>query len=512
MRWLYFAMFLGWAGSSNAQFDVIQAQLWPQNLADPCTHVRDAGDLHTVNLSGGNPAISSWDVAYPEAYVGVENTLRAVVFIVNANGAVKGNYSSLGTHLARQNFLVRKIQRPGAAYSTDTTEDDMAATFDLYDLPPDFPVVLIGHSKGGGTVLEVTRLYDASYNIRAVISIAPNAEGLTGFLGSEGAAFLALYGSQDEDMKGTAGDPREAFMAYDEVNTESTTTAINPYVFVTADKLDKAMVYVRGADHSGFINAEGLGQLTPYFDDYLAVADQFCIAKAYIVGFLDWKLDNESGYRPMFYGALTPPSVAAIDTAEADYAGNPAGQNLVKFHQFSPRLRYVIANFESAPAMVASFNMQAAVIEPNAVDVMARHQTHALRLGWREWPWLRALSITVPATRRDVSGFDSLWLRIGQIDTGNALYANNSSDSEMMLTLVDGQGVSVNRWLGDFGHIPGDDPRTGGTRGHSHMNTIRIPLSEFAGLDLNDVRTIKFYPLPNTRGEVMIDNIEVSHD
>jgi hypothetical protein len=44
------------------------------------------------------------------------------------------------------------------------------------------------------------------------------------------------------------------------------------------------------------------------------------------------------------------------------------------------------------------------------------------------------------------------------------------------------------------------------------MNTIGIALSEFDAIDLNDVRYVRFYPLPNTRGEVMIDNIEVSHD
>jgi hypothetical protein len=486
---------------------------WPDGLDDPCTHVRDAGtvfkDYAFTNVGG---LAFGWDVAYPQAYVGTEDTLRGVVFIVNANGGGIGDYRALGEHLARQNFLVRLIERPSAAFDTAIVEGEMAATFDYFDLPPNFPVVLVGHSKGGGTVLEITRLYDATYNIDAVVSIAPNAEGLTGFFGSEGAAYLALYGSQDEDMAGTAGDPREGFMAYDEVNTESTTTATNQFVFVTADKLDKAMVYVYGADHSGFINHGGLGGAATGGNDYLTVADQFCMAKAYISGFLDWKLDGASAFRPMFFGEITPPSVAAMLTAEADYAGNAAGQPVQLFHQFSPRLRYVIANFESAPTMAASFNMQAAVVEPNAVDVKARHQTHALRLGWREWPWLRPLSITVPATRRTLASFDSLWLRIGQIDTGNALYANSLPDLEMMITLVDGQGVSVNRWLGDFGHIPGDDARSGGSRGHSHMNTIRIPLSEFAGLDLNDVRTIKFWPLPNTRGEVMIDNIEVSHD
>lgn len=488
------------------------AQSWPSSLPDPCTNVRDRGALRTLMLGSGS-GVGVWDVVYPEAFFQAEHDLSAVVFIVNANGSTFLHYQSLAEHLARQNYLVRIIQRPSATLAPFDVESAMADTFAHFALPADFPVVLAGHSMGGGSVMEVTRLFSGSYDIKAVIGIAPNVSGVQGFMGTDAPAYLALYGSQDEDMSGTSGDPREAFMAYDLVNTESTTaSSANRFVVITPNMVDKAMVYVRGADHSGFVNVPGL--LPPAANlDYLSVGDQFCIAKAYITGFLEWKLYGNADYRPMFYGDQTPPSVAQMTTSEPDYFGNPAGEPVQLFHQFSPRKRFVIADFWSTPAMTVGADVYASVLYPYTADALARHYTKALRLAWKSNVGFRNVQITVPGDRRNLAAFDRLQLRIGQVDTGDDQFANTPQQEPLIImSLVDGEGQAVNRYLNSYGSIPGPDRRSGGSSGHSHMNTISIPMADLDSIQLSDVRYVRFWIHPGTRGEVMIDNIEAVYD
>lgn len=81
-----------------------------------------------------------------------------------------------------------------------------------------------------------------------------------------------------------------------------------------------------------------------------------------------------------------------------------------------------------------------------------------------------------------------------------------------MMSLVDGQGQAVNRYLNTYGSIPGPDQRSGGGAGHSHMNTIAIPMDDLDSVQLSDVRYVRFWVYPGTRGEVKIDNIEAVYD
>ena len=477
---------------------------------DTCATVTYRGELATDFLGIGPHPSDGWDtirLADPQIVP------AAVVFIVNGNSHGPEHYTSLATHLARYGYAVRIVMRNGGALEVDTVRASIPPTLAHLGLSPDFPVVLIGHSMGGGSVIETVRLYSGEFNIRAVVSIAPNVENvLGGFLGSQARAYLALYGSQDEDMTGTSGSPREAFAAYDRVGIETTTAShFSRYFAVSANAMDKAMVYVNGADHSGLVGDDGEKLGAEHFD-YLAIGDQFCITKAYVAAFLEWQVRGESGYRPMFRGELVPPSVASIVTAEQDYAGNAAGSALRLHHQFSPRKRYVVADFSSSPTLTVGADVFASVVYPFSVDALARHYTMALMMRWRSNMGQRKLEISVPANRRNLAAFDQLQLRIGQLRSGDPTTANIAQqEPPLVINLVDGQGGSVARLLNAYGHIPGADRKSGGP-GLSHMNTISIPMSEFDTIDLTDVRYIRFWVMPGTRGEVMIDNIEASYD
>lgn len=496
----------------------LQAQTWPKGLPDPCIDLKETQELSYDFLPNNDP-VENWNVAYPASLANAADTLDGVVFIVNANMTNNENthygvYADIAQHLARQGYLVRTISRPGGGYSTFFVEAKMQETFTAYDLPDDFPVVLIGHSKGGGSVVEVTRLFGSSYEIGAVVSIAPNVENLMGFMGTDAPAFLALYGSQDEDMTGVGGEPREAFMAYDIINTEaSTASPVSPLLVVTPNAVDKAMVYVFGADHSGFVNRHGLMGGKFNGRDYLSIDDQFCIAKSYITGFLNWQLHGVNEYRAMFVGDSVPPSVSGISTAEDDYFGNPAGAPVQIYRQFSAKKRFVIANFWSVANLSLDAHTYASPIYPYEIDTRARHYTQALGLHWEAADGFRSAEIEVPNGQRNIAKFDRLLLRIGQIDSGQAEFANEPQQEPIIsMSLLDGLGHAVNLHLNNYGPIPWPDRRPNRVAGHSHMATISIPLQDFVGIDLSDVRYVRFWMPPDSKGEVMIDNIEVAYD
>lgn len=476
---------------------------------DTCASVTYRGELSTDFLADGPAPSNAWDTIWP---TDPEIDPGAMVFIVNGNSHGPEHYDDLATHLARYGYPVRIVMRNGAGLDVETVRTSVHDTLGQLGFPPDFPVILIGHSVGGGSVVETARLYAGELNIRTVVSIAPNVENVAiGFLGSQVRGYLALYGSQDEDMTGTGGAPREAFAAYDRINIEGTTASWFLRHVTVAPALDKAMVYVYGADHSGFVRDPGQKVGAEHLD-YLSIDDQHCIAKAYVAAFLEWQVRGESGYRPMFRGELVPSSVASIVTAEPDYAGNPANSALRMYHQFSPRKRYVIADFSAAPAYTVGADVFASVVYPYNVDPLARHDTMAMMMRWRSNMGQRKLEISVPVNRRNLAAFDQLQLRIGQLRSGDPTTANAAQEPPLMINLVDGQGGSVGRLLNAYGPIPGADRRSGGGRSHSHMNTISIPMSEFDAIDLQDVRYVRFWVMPGTRGEVMIDNIEASYD
>jgi hypothetical protein len=94
------------------------------------------------------------------------------------------------------------------------------------------------------------------------------------------------------------------------------------------------------------------------------------------------------------------------------------------------------------------------------------------------------------AGSRDVSGFDALSFRA----VVNPGYEQNRfvDYQDLAVALIDGDGAQVEVAASEVGNEALRYPleRRGG--GHVLMNQVRFPLTDFAGVDLGNIRAVKF--------------------
>jgi len=126
---------------------------------------------------------------------------------------------------------------------------------------------------------------------------------------------------------------------------------------------------------------------------------------------------------------------------------------------------------------------------------------------------------------RDVTRFDVLSLRVAQNYT--AALNTWGEDQDFLIGLVTGAGVlpSVVR-ISDYGRIPYPDPFVfvmagfcdnavvgPGDYTKTALTTIRIPLADFPGADLSDVRQVVmlFSVDDHETGSIIVDNLEFSN-
>lgn len=461
------------------------------------------------------------DPGAPSARAGMRG--KPLALIVNGNGYGLDDYEDLASFLARRGFFAAVAHRPDGGI--DPTEFVLAALDVVLDevgqSAATTPIGLIGHSVGGGVVIDTAvRNHDDAlgFDVEAVVGLAPQVGFVGTYLDVEHApAFLLIYGSQDQDVDGLSEDPSDAFAAYDLSGTESSTTCHGAGFCLLTPGLDRTMIFVHGADHSGLINqspACGLFGCETPFNNYLATADQFCITKGYTEAFLRWTLADDPLYHNMVRGRWRPASIQNIVTADADELGNPAGIPLRMRFQVSPAKRSVIENLQDGAWTVASATPAVATQLFDSGELIGgsanvRHLTKWLAVGWPEDLTWQLIGFQVPAGRRNVTTFSHVALRAGQLSAlPSPEVANPANTSQsVMLGLHDGQITSW-RWLDP---IPPNDERPGGAT-HSVMSTFAVPLSSFSNVDKTRIEAVYLAFPGDTKGTLMIDSLEWFRD
>jgi hypothetical protein len=448
---------------------------------------------------------------------------KQVALIVNGNGFGLSDYDALGNYLAQQGYIAAVARRPhDVVYDHENfVLDSLAAVFEHQDLAASTPVGLIGHSVGGSFVLDASVQNTeeaAGFDIRAVIGLAPTL--LADDAVPDGAdldGLMMVFGSQDQDVEGLGSAATDAFAIYDLAGSESSTTCHSgPCLFVNT--LDKRMVFIHGADHSGLIN-ELVGPAPPGgwefpTSPFLAREDQFCIAKGYTLAFLRTHLNADTRYKRMLDGRYQPPSIAAITSSAVDAQGNSAGSALRLGLQQSPRLRSVIENFEDG---AWSISHQTAMVDVTFVPALAemgnetniRHVSDALEVRWPQDDTWQLVGFNTPSGRHDVRAFSRVALRIGQVrhDDNDGTENEPNAAQRVYIGLNDGASTSW-KWSDSFAQIPANDFRPGGDYTHSVMNTVAIPLSSFSGVDKSNIRAVILAFPSGSTGTLLVDNLE----
>jgi hypothetical protein len=397
-------------------------------------------------------------------------------------------------------------------------------------------IALIGHSRGGEAVFTAARKFvewDLDHQVNAVIAIAPTdndenggTEGLESLVGSSSESLLVIYGSRDEDVRGhcesgtfagCGGVPtapaRTGFSLYDRAGSEGSTEPFPLY----DDVVTKAMLFVDGASHNRW--REGVS--CNFSPGVLSCEAHQDLAKGYVNAFLRWRLGGEAAYREFFTGRWTPDAVAAHGPR-------------IRVQYVEGYGRRVVDDFEQPGWATSSLGgsvtkeTQVTVVHDGALhqvpDHTSPHDTRGLVLRWSTQPflvdpWIRWFvpnGQTAQGARwRDVRGFSFLSLRAGQMH-GSAWNASGESQ-DFTVRLRDVWGG----WSPKVRASSAADlayPESGfvatlagsGFFPKSSLQTVRIPLGAFTGVDLANVAYVElaFGLDDHTQGELAIDGLQ----
>ena len=470
--------------------------------------------------------------------------LHPLVVLAHGDGHHYDDYDYLLEHLSRNGFIVATVSMNDNSSNVARAQRirsalDYARNAWFHSNHVENNVALIGHSRGGEAVLTAARKiktdWGLDHEINAIISLAPTdsdengMEGKESLSGSHCDSLMVIYGSMDEDVFGYCvygsdltcggallGPPSSGFGLYDRAGSEGSTEffASGPPV------VDKVMFFIDRADHNAWRDTCMGGVLMPGFDPPLNCATHHELARGYMNGFLRWKLYGDTLYAPYFTNNWVLPTVT--------------DQGLTVRRQYSPGSgRRVIDNFEN---MNWSDGTLATVSKSNQVTVMTEgplfgyfnhtipHDTSALVLRWSTLPilfdpWIRwEIDDGGPifGNWNDLTGFKYLSFRVGQIYDASNNTPGQPQNFSVQLRDVYGASsakVDVSGYIDlAYPHETTFETAQGATVStpKSTMETVRIPLKAFQGLDKSALRYVylHFGDDDHLQGEILLDSLE----
>jgi hypothetical protein len=350
---------------------------------------------------------------------------------------------------------------------------------------------LVGHSRGGAAVVVAAQAIEsglaaAGVEVEAVVALAPTQMEQVPIMASTTPSYFTLQGSRDPDTQGAAlgwfdlaaGDP----------------------------SLVRGLSWVFGATHQRFHQGllfAGTGEL----EASLSAEGHWAVARAYVGGFVIWRLLAHDSYRGLFTGELVPASVAAeVFTGLAD--GTVA--------------RLVIHDFEAgelSPSNVGGLTEAsgfAAVTVGPLADLDApwsgAHRSGGARLDWSgaSQPTLR---FELPPGSQDLSAFAAVTLRVGRVFDAAEDCGEPIASDALSLVLDDGQSELTL----PLSAAPPDRlvPETFGNwvTADCHAQDFLVPrrfslqLACDAGLDLPSITAIELRVDGSVGGGVLIDEL-----
>lgn len=364
---------------------------------------------------------------------------------------------------------------------------------------------LIGHSRGGAAVAVAADaialgLAAPDVEIVAVVALAPAQTGQFPLSQEATPAYFTLQGSRDPDTGA-------ASLGWFDL------AGMGEPGFV------RALTWVHGATHHRFHQGllfAGSGELQASVD----AEGHWTIARAYVGGFLVWRLLEHDSYRRWFTGQDIPASVAAhFDGAPDVFAGLTDGvDGRVHVHDFDGDTLSPATN--GGDVSVSGFvDVQLGPLAQLDAPWSGGHLEHGLRLDHAAGQPASIVFELPPGT--DVSAQASLSLRLGRTFDGGLDDCGAPPDrSELSLILHDGAGSAelALAELGAAGRVEAPDrmvPETfgnwisDGCNAHDVLRPLRIPLSRFCagGIDLTAITAIELRVDGSHDGGLLLDDL-----
>ncbi len=367
---------------------------------------------------------------------------------------------------------------------------------------------LVGHSRGGAAVAVAARaiaegVAATSVVVEAVVALAPSQAGQFPLPSSATPAYFTLQGSRDPDTRGAS------LGWFDLAGGNDASGRV------------RGITWVSGATHQRFhqgLVAAGTGELQAS----LGAEGHWTVARAYVGGFLIWRLLGRTAYRPFFTGEAVPPSVAAAwEQAPGVFAGladGTAGRRIL--HDFEGE---TLSPATEGGVVELSDLVEATVgpvrdLDPPWSDA---HRTGGLLLRWA--PAAEpVLTVAMPAAAGDFSGFSHLSVRVGQPfdrEDGACPAPGPPVDLEVVVSDATGSAAVSLSDLGQAGRVEPPDrfvPETFGNwvdddcHALDFLRPIRIPLQRFCegGVDLSAVVAVQLRP-SGGGGALLVDDLVV---
>lgn len=290
---------------------------------------------------------------------------------------------------------------------------------------------------------------------------------------------------------------------------------------VPGDPAPKHAIHLYGANHNHFNEVWSPSSRFPGAGDdgdnascglRLREQRQRRLGAAYMVGFFRRYLEDELAIDPMWTGAATP-GFTGTDEARVTYHAPDTQLHRKDVVRFSAAkdLRRNQQGGEMRPIGMARYGwckntLRTPCLGPEYTDVDIHHPGLAQAvLGWED-PGAR-LGMRLPVGSGDVSGFDALQFR-AVVPPG---YAANGRGrfQDFVVVLIDGNGDRVAVPVSETGNealaMPGRF-----YFGHIMMNQVRMPIERFEGIDLTNVREVRFRFSRVAAGTIHVSDVAFS--
>lgn len=392
---------------------------------------------------------------------------------------------------------------------------------------------LMGHSRGGEGIVRsyaLNQSLGSPYGIKAVLPLAP-------------VDFTRIT---------INGVPLEVILPYDDGDV-SDLQGVHFYddslYNVPGDRAPKHTILVNGADHNFFNTIWSPGVFAGGSDDSgypadlrLTQAQERAVGLDYMAAFFRTYVGNATvpvtpAFLPMLRGDVPPPASALTDQVYVGYEAPDApafrrdvnrertAANLTTNNLGGAVLTSPLAS--GTDSGITTFNIVGAAQLPLPGQSSARqpHETPSARsnapgLNLLRLQWTNTLNAfyenDLPAGTRDVSGYYALSFRASTVYSftpPDGILDNRNKPNltlDFSVTLTDGQGntatVRADNFTRDLYYPFGPDtPGTPVPR--VFLNSVRIPLGAFGGVNLTDVRSIRFNFDQKAQGEVLLADL-----
>ncbi|WP_137844108.1 hypothetical protein [Microbacterium sp. 2FI] len=389
-------------------------------------------------------------------------------------------------------------------------------------------VGLMGHSRGGEGIMRAAVLnaeQDKPFGINGVLPIAPTSYSRISVPGIPTATLLPYCDGDVEDQMGQKfiNDSRHAY----------------------GDDVLRSSVLIMGTNHNFFNTIwtpgmfafgtaddwRGFGQLDPVCGadapttTRLTAPEQYAVGNAYIAGFFRLTLGGEDQFLPMFDGSDAKP--ATVDFADIRVSATQPASTRLDLNNFDVPgsvltvrgagsyetcegiastpvpgiLPYCIETlgFAQAPDWGNAGSVTSTTSNPKAPAVpstTALHFTYTAPTGSETAGELR---VPVPGGSVDATGYESLSFRVSPdeyVTTG----------TELTVTLLDGAGAAISVTASAYGDALTVLPGSANPLRKVLLQQLSIPLSDFAGVDLTDVREVRL-AAPAEAGGVLLSDL-----